>query len=55
MTTMLCEIVKAYDDMGIHRTATTAELLASRSLYCPCSRGIDPGLEFDVRFTDEGY
>jgi hypothetical protein len=24
---MLYEIVKAYDDIGIHRTATTAELL----------------------------
>ena len=27
MTNMLCGIVKACDDMGIHRAATTAELL----------------------------
>ena len=27
MTSMLYEIVKAYDDIGIHRTAMTAELL----------------------------
>jgi len=27
MTNMLCGIVKACDDMGIHRAATSAELL----------------------------
>ncbi len=33
MTNMLCETVEAYDDIGIHRTVITAELL-EHSVEC---------------------